>query len=332
MFENTEDWQNTNEPISPIHWSTTKELRDKSKEFFETLSWKEEKFEIPKPSRAIIDQDCVSTWIDWEEDVDFKKLKQKLITNLNYVDFQTFQQKLSLCIDNFNKQINGDYAVMWDYKPHSSKRWVYKLIEKELSKKPIHSNFFHPSAEKKIIKTIDKLHNQKVNTFVTIDDSAYSGEQVFNRFLKPIVQDFKLNYPNEKPEFYVIIPFITNSFKERVDEFIKENDCKINLIYAQIMPQIKDILTQEDLNLINQKRNSSIEVDADEVLYLGNTLTFFDHRVADDHSFSPEIAKVIKVKYEKPYRESESIYSNIEKEEFEKYWEPYKQSLNTKIG
>ena len=94
------------------------------------------------------------------------------------------------------------------------------------------------------------------------------------------------------------------------------------------MPQIKDIITKEELHLMNEKRNGSIEPNADEPLYLGGTLTFFDHRIADDHSFSPEIAKVIKAKYEKPYRESDSIYSKREKEEFQEYWKPYQEHIN----
>jgi hypothetical protein len=288
--------------------------------------------EIPKPERTTIDQASISEWIDSEADPNFKNIKAKLIKNIEHIDFPTFERDLFSCIDRFNKEINiddGGYAVLWDYKPHSSKRWTYKLIENKLSKKPVYSNFFNPSAEKIAIKTVENLHNSKeINKFVTIDDSAYSGEQIFNRFLKPILGNFKLNYPNKKPEFYVVIPFITNSFKEKLDSFMKENDCKVNLIYSQIMPQIKDILTQEELNLMDEKRNGSIEVDADEPLCHNLTLTFFDHKVADSHSFSPEIAKVIKAKYDKPYRESETKYSSLEKSEFLKYWEPYQKKIN----
>ncbi len=308
----------TTQEIMNILWEEDKIWFNKNNDLHET----------PIPSQASIDINSISDWINLEEDSDFKHLKEKLIKNIQHIDFANFQEKLSFCIEIFNKKIDDNYAVMRDYKPHSSKRWTYKLIEKKLTKKPIYSNFFNPSAEKSTIKTIEHLQRNKVNTFVTIDDSAYSGEQVFNRFLIPIVKDFELHYPNEKPEFYVVIPFITNSFKEKIDTFILENNCTVTLIYSEIMPQIKDIVTKEELHLMNEKRNGSIELDADEPLYHWLTLTFFDHRVADDHSFSPEIAKVIKVKYEKPYKESDSIYSKREKEEFQKYWKPYQEHIN----
>lgn len=201
------------------------------------------------------------------------------------------------------------------------------LAENKLLKKPIYTNFFNPSAEKFAIQTIENLHKQKINKFVAIDDSAYSWEQVFNRFIIPIMDFFKLNHKNEKPEFYIVIPFITNSFKEKVAEFMKKNNCKINLIYSEIMPQIKDILNEEEFMLMNKERNGSIEINSEEPLYKGLTLTFFDHRVADDHSFSPEIAKIIKVKYQKPYAEWNSEYSKREQYEFRKYWKQYQDKL-----
>ena len=304
-------------------------MSENSPSLIEAFKPDEEKILSPFPEKAIIDYEKANKWIEAETDERFRKIKQKLVDNVNYVDFATFRSGLDSSITKFNELISESddpYAVLWDYKPHSSKKWTYGLIESTLIRKPDVASYFSQGAENKIL-VVDKLLDKDITKIAIIDDAAYSGEQILNKSLIPIVKKFKEKYPEKIPEFFIVIPFVTEVFKEKIEEFRKINpDCKVNLIYSKTIPIIEDILSDEDFEIMKE-RNGSIEIDSDEPIIKKNTITFFDHRVADDHSLAPEIGKILNIKYEKPYGDAKTKYSEKEKRDFERYWEPFLDSV-----
>src|SRR5260221_218087 len=93
--------------------------------------------DVPLPNKHLfVDQKAVKDWIDQEPDESFKRIKRKLVDNLQCVPQEAFGNALNRSVDQLNKVLGDqDYVVLWDYKPHSSKRWVYELA-KDWLKKP----------------------------------------------------------------------------------------------------------------------------------------------------------------------------------------------------
>lgn len=287
-----------------------------------------QKLSYLEPEKQEINFDKLTDWIESEDDQEIKSIKKLLVENLNYISFEQFVGSLQFCVKKFNKLL-GDkkYALMRDYKPHSSKRWVNKLIENDLANNPEYSWYFHPSAEKHSIWNLKRLIAQWVNTFVTMDDAAYSWEQILNRFVKPILNEYKDSNNPSKPEIYIIVPFITKSFKDKIDKLNQVWDCKIVLINEKIMPQIGDVVSDQDLEVLKSKRNGILEKSWEEPLCLTNTLTFFEHKVADDHSFSPEIKSKLWYNPKVPYSDESSQYYADETIAFDEYWQLYLNSM-----
>jgi len=124
-------------------------------------------------------------WINKETDPLIKDIKKKIIANVTYVSASVFKTKLRTTTDIAFQKITGDYAVLWDYKPHSSKRWVFHQIKNSLPRKPSLVSYYTKSVDS-IIGVANEIYIKKIKNIVIFDDAVYSGEQLINRILVPL--------------------------------------------------------------------------------------------------------------------------------------------------
>jgi len=158
-----------------------------------------------------------------------------------------------------------------------------------------------------------KLELQGVQNIVIFDDASYSGEQLMNRIVKPL-----FNYyisKGRQVHFFVIVPYVTSKVIELFESFRQSNNVDVRVFYVHKMKILLEILSREEANFLQK-------TEREEFKYLGATLTYFDHRVADSHSFFLEVARLMK-QIPKPYGKGESTYSVKEKAEWELYWKKY---------
>lgn len=287
-----------------------------------TQEIKEEQAEVPVPQKNLeFDQTKVETWLDAEPDEEIKAVKQKLIEHLQHISFEEFQTKAKKVIKEALEGVEDEkYAVLFDYKPHSSKRWMFELNKNCFTdKEPAEAEFFTPSWEKMGGNNrLRQLTEEGVNTFFITDDAGYSGEQIVNRQIEPIVKFYQSEGLAEKPKFVLAVPYVTERFLNLMKNLEKEHGCKIEVHSDTEMPTMAQTLTPEEISTLD-KRGGNLEEDKGEPTYLGATLTFFDHRVADAHSFSEDIQRALNLVADKPYGNPESAYYLEEEKQFNQY-------------
>jgi len=120
--------------------------------------------------------------------------------------------------------------------------------------------------------------------------------------------------------FFVIVPYATSLAQKRIKAIPQSPYIEINFIFEETMRTLLEILSSSEQSILQKSER-------EEFLYLGATLTFFDHRVADDHSFFSEVAKLI-TQSPKPYS-AETTYGKKEKAEWQLYWNKYLTTINT---
>jgi hypothetical protein len=257
-----------------------------------------------------------SEWIDKETNPLIKDIKRKIIANVTYVSAITFKIKLRTATDIAFQKIVGDYAVLYDYKPHSSKRWVFHQIKRALPKKPSLISHYTKSADH-VIGVADEIYQKNIQNIIVFDDAAYSGEQLINRILVPLSNFFTEKMRNIK--FFIIVPYATTQSQQRIKAIPHSPFVEIHFILIETMKTLLEILSKSEQEVLQKSER-------EEFAYLGATLTFFDHRVADDHSFFAEVEKLI-TKSPKPYS-ADTTYGKKEKAEWQLYWSKFLNFLN----
>jgi len=279
---------------------------------------------VPVPKESLeIDQEKALRWVEAETNPDYQAIKRKIVENIQHVSFQEFKENsekvIQEVIDELAKD-NEKYALFFDYKPHSSKRWVAELNTDVIKQyPPVDAGYFTPTWERMSgNKRLRDLTESKSNTFLIIDDGAYSGEQVFQRQIKPVLDFYEKEGIEQMPKFIVAIPYVTNRFLKLMKDVETDRKCKIDVKYSVIMPSLKEILDQKEIESIH-KHGDKLDATSSEATYLGATLTYFDHRVADGHSFSEEVKGVLELDTPKPYADETRPYFEKETNEFETY-------------
>jgi len=280
---------------------------------------------LPIPQQSLeFDKNAAEAWVKNETDLEIKSIKAKIIKNIRRVGFDDFRIKSETVTKEaleYLTKTKEKYAVFFDYKPHSSKRWVYELNKNCYAKNPpFETGHFTPTWEKiSGNKRLIILAEKDINTFLIIDDAAYSGEQIAHRQIEPIIKFYEESRFTQKPKFVLAIPFVTNRFLRLIEDLKNQSGCEIILYTSSIMPKLKEILTVKEVKLLQNKRDGRLETTDNEPIYLNATLTYFDHRVADDHSFSAEVKKALNLSAQKTYSDKTSDYFNKEEQEFEDY-------------
>ena len=86
---------------------------------------------VPVPKESLeIDQEKALRWVEAETDPEYQAIKRKIVENIQHVSFHEFKKNaekvIQEAIDELAKD-NEKYALFFDYKPYSSKRWVAEL-------------------------------------------------------------------------------------------------------------------------------------------------------------------------------------------------------------
>lgn len=280
---------------------------------------------IPKPKESLeFSMEKADAWIEKENDPDIKIIKRKIVENIQHISFTEFQDRAEDVVTRALQvlaNLDEKYAVFFDYKPHSSKRWMYELTANcYTANPPTETGFFTPSWEKMSgNKKLRQIVESGVNTFLISDDAAYSGEQIVNRQIDPIIKFYETEGIQAKPKFVLAIPFVTSHFLRLIDKLREETGCEFEVFSNSQMPSLDEILTADEKRILQVKREGKLEADDYEQTYLGATVTYFDHRVADDHSFSGEVRSALDISAVKPYADEDTSYFKKESADFEEY-------------
>ncbi len=283
---------------------------------FETLAIRPEL--VPqKPAR--LDPAKVQAWLDDSPDAETRSLKEKILAKMQHVSFAEYVHQLHKVTEEFNEQLKEreqEYAVLWDYKPHASRRWTYEMAQPFLRKQPAATTYFQGVTEKKT-QALTRLVEKGITHFVIFDDATYSGSQVQKTIAQ--VKKFFVEKNLLAPSFTVVIPFTTKKARELLQEK------NVTVLTAQDMPYMSDLLSLEEIKAIREKHfmdsttmatTEGWEFDAEV------TETSFDHRVADQYSFAERLAPLM-TEYTKPYGDNAgSSYAEREKAEFQAYFQP----------
>jgi hypothetical protein len=267
---------------------------------------------------ARFDEGKLQDWLNEDPDPEVRALKEKIMGKVKHVSHKEFTENLRRVTDDLNKRlekIKEPYAVLWDYKPHSSRRWTHEQAKPFLKTKPVTATYFQGAAEKRT-QALRRLTEKDIRHFVIFDDASYSGTQLQKTIRE--VREFHVKNGLEKPKFTIVAPYVTST----AAALISEPD--VTLLSAETMPYIRDVLSKEDLEAISRKgfMDTKLHATGGKRVFDSNvTLTFFDHCVADSHSFAERLQPLIG-EYQKPYGKSDSEYAKREGREFQEYFHP----------
>ena len=281
---------------------------------------------IPPVPRQTLEynHEKAQNWIDAESDPDIRDIKRKILEHIQHISFTEFKEKSAEVVSGAVQELKRQghpYAVLFDYKPHSSKRWVYE-INKECYTEypPAEASYFTPAWEKMSGNArLRDMVAKGIHAFFISDDAAYSGEQIMNRQILPILRFYAGEGIAQRPEFTLAVPFVTSRFIKLVRDTQAQYGCTIQLHSKTVMPTLSEILTDDEKVLLQERREGGLNIDETAPSYLGATITYFDHRVADDHSFSGEVKATLNLSAEKPYSNEDSKYFAAETQEFNAY-------------
>lgn len=284
------------------------------------------KLPVPDENNNKINQEKAQKWIEEDVDPRFKALKQKIIDSINHVTHKEFSDALQEVVDKLEALlVDQEYAVLFDYKPHSSRRWVYELAKGMLKRKPKTATY-EPGKQSQELhdRLMDYLYqDQKIDQFVVFDDAIYSGEQVINNTIIQIIRYFSSHppQPGRRPRIILAVPYMTNRFLQAMQ--VNAQRGNIVLLNVRPLPTLMEQLSEEEWALIDEREGTlDLEWDSDEVISAGETLTFFDHRVPDNFSYTRSCSKITD-KGEIPYKAKKTPYYEQEEIDFKIYKEKY---------
>lgn len=217
-------------------------------------------------------------WVDSQATPKLREIAQKMVQNLHYVSFADFLAALNLIVTRFNQQIGSEPFIIVvagsskKAKEGCSDRWVPAIALQ-------HTELNPPSN----ITTIAELplalvSNPNIKNILLLDDATYSGAQMSETISSIIntlggIQTLNTMYLN----IHIAIPYYT---KEAMDQISSKppylHKLQINFIGHQPMPTMLEIIGVENFEYLKKIGTQDI--------YPRQTLTYFDHRLADHWS------------------------------------------------
>lgn len=282
----------------------------------------------PKSSAPEFNRELASKWINSEANQRLRTIKQKLFDSLTNIPFADFRNNLNLVTRNFN-ETNGDrpYVVLWDTKPHGSKRWVFSLTKDRLNNRPEQASY----ANKKPEEIIQMLQKNKSNTLVVFDDAVYTGDQLSETIYTPLWNYMhEIKYP-KRINLMLCIPYSSEIFEYMARKDWDDSTIHTKLITSKIIPSVWDVITNNEqafLRSLHSRLNKAGQGDdADDTKFqavrYSSTTTTFDHKIPDaDSVCRPLLASIgvdLKTRRE-PYKVKETPYYEMEKREYGKWW------------
>jgi len=287
--------------------------------------------DLPVPeNKTGYDRDLARSWVERDPDARFRMLKRKIVENVHLVDFPDFRQAVETVATRANETIGqSPYAVLFDYKDHASRLWVYRLAEAQLQTKPTAETYISGKTEPQFDFPVFKpLYDQGVRDFVVFDDAAYSGEQIINSTIVPLLKFFEKYDKKGECRIVLAVPYVTNTFLASVRSLVDGK--KLVLLYREVMPELGEILTPADWDLTkeregrldaqSQDKTSPLAITVEEDVLTGATLTWFSHKVADSHSFPSAVRRALKLGTTTPYKKQDTNYFRQEEQFFRTFY------------
>lgn len=226
-----------------------------------------EKANVSEPINNIhqLDQANITLFLD-HIDVTQKDIYKNLIDNITYINYETFKKEFRLCLDRYIDSCEQKQCILLlapdgrtEEKFTKSNFWLGCLAYTYLKDKGFEI-FLGSVNTNHVIDLCQEAKNRwKINDVLICDDMAYSGKQ-----LTSTCSD--LNNNNNNINLHLILPYFTKLFVKR----LKKLD-KINFVYYDESNQIPLISDFFDIELLPDHLDGCGD----------NTLTYFDHKVAD---------------------------------------------------
>lgn len=249
--------------------------------------------------------------------IPIRALDEKIINSIQQITIQDFLISLSRVSINLNRVLSGEshYAVIWG-NPHTSRRWVWHMVEKDISHKPYAVSYFGLDGQ-------EAKYNRKilgVNTYVITDDASYSGTQI-----KATIRT--LARLNPRAKFIVAIPYVTDIAARRIKSKAGLPDSvSIELLSCRKMPTLRQILTTSERTFFSDEKNGfgSVYIDKKKYELLNTTATVFQHKIGDVWSVYSAVSKRFDSLIP-PYKNVDAPYYKAEKEEYLSFINSFKK-------
>ncbi|MDD4527041.1 MAG: hypothetical protein PHF25_03270 [Candidatus Margulisbacteria bacterium] len=244
-------------------------------------------------------------------------LYEKIINSTQQITIKDFIADLNKVSVALNRVLSGEshYAVIWG-KPHTSRRWVWHMVEKDISHKPYAVSYFGLDGQ-------EAKYNRKilgVKTYVITDDASYSGTQI-----KATIRT--LARLNPRAKFIVAIPYVTDIAARRIKSKAGLPDSvSIELLSCRKMPTLRQILTTSERTFFSDEKNGfgSVYIDKKKYELLNTTATVFQHKIGDVWSVYSAVSKRFDSLIP-PYKNVDAPYYKAEKEEYLSFINSFKK-------
>lgn len=232
---------------------------------------------------------------------DVSETLKLLIQMTTYVTFDEFYESLCNCVCSFLEKIeNSPYILLYMGREDKSNFWVMELAF------DIIINNYPEKMPYDILRNYDDVEyiygkNPKNLKYVIFDDCSYSGIQLDgNMFME--FKNIKNIY-----NFYVIVPYISETAFDLISYSNGENYTENNLIYRYKILNISKILRQKGYdsefiydflqNLLVYINDFNVGPDKKSGEYsdiewndkVDNIPIYFDHKIADSVSSYPKL-------------------------------------------
>lgn len=275
---------------------------------------------IPSPK---IDLELTARWLESEIDLSLRGIKRKMTDVITNIPFSVFQKELSNVGEKFNEAIGDNpYVLLWDNKPHGSKRWVHSLVRPVVKSLPRLTSYM-----KRPEDIIKQLEQHDSDTIVIFDDAIYSGDQLSDSIYVPLWNRLhEVEHPKQISMIFGA-PFVTEDFKHMIEKRWNDSTIKTTLISSRSLPMIWDILTRQEqdvLRAIGKRLNIPREGDnVDDIrfqpIHFGVTVTTFDHKIPDSFSVCRPLLESVGIdakQRREPYKIKGTPYYDLEKKEY----------------
>ncbi len=318
---------------------------------------------MPKEVQEVIDSQAQEAFLNADPDNDMKKIRQTLLDNIDIIsqaDFDNAIQQVANRVDIHLK--DKKYAVIFDSKAHSSRRWIWNKMIRYISHQPTFATFLSKAEKLSRFASLKQIFRSNIRDIVIPDDAIYSGKQVkdtlslineaYTEYLSEQSQENPANNSGLPLNIFLSVPCLSEKYAQ-VDSSIQppleitsrwSNNINLTIIYYKPMKQLKSILKDEDWDLLAKRDyNLATETEVNEhtqtipnsiqlagyspvetELHQQQTLTVLPHKVADSHSFATVLIPLLGLPSpQTPYKDASSDYYKQEDIDFSKYWEIY---------
>ena len=222
-----------------------------------------------------VEEEDLITFVNENKDKDPVRAAQFVASAIQYVDFPTWLNALTITLTKFLKQMmiqQTPYAVLKPYGGNCKSgywvlQWALRIIKKLGGPMPV---------------GIANYYIEGINNYLLVDDGIYSGRQILTQTIPQWFTTF--SSVSKDVAIHIVAPYVSSlavsKFKPNIYQLISKS-LFIQLYYTHLMPTLKEVFVDklEILHLIKD----SLDVDVDQ------PLIYFQHKIPDQVSVPSQI-------------------------------------------